>query len=209
MRKGTAKRARWFPGQGASVHIGVPNGLTVLRVALIPVMVVLFILPFTWGQPAAALVFVLAAATDWFDGFLARRLDQRSRFGAFLDPVADKLLVATALVLLVMASGHFWVALPAFFIIGREIAVSALREWMAAIGASRAVAVSRAGKIKTAVQMLAIVFMLYAYPVGGVPVYLIGLALLYLAAALTLFSMYVYLDAAWPELRRRRGEHEK
>ncbi|MDN5864025.1 MAG: CDP-diacylglycerol--glycerol-3-phosphate 3-phosphatidyltransferase [Gammaproteobacteria bacterium] len=184
--------------------MGVPNGLTMLRVLLIPVMVVFFVLPVGWGEPAAAVVFVLAALTDWFDGFLARRLEQGSRFGAFLDPVADKLLVTTALVLLVMANGHFWVALPALFIIGREIAVSALREWMAQIGASRAVAVSRIGKVKTAVQMVAIVCMLYAHPIGGVPIYLIGLALLYLAAALTLFSMYMYLEAARPELGRRR-----
>src|SRR5699024_1449480 len=149
-----------------------------------------------------------AAVTDWFDGFLARRLDQGSPFGAFLDPVADKLLVSTALVLLVMANGHFWVALPAFIIIGREIAGSALREWMASIGASRAVAGSWAGKIKTTVQMVAIVFMLYGHPIGGVSIYLIGLALLYLAAALTVFSMYLYLEAAWPKLGlgHRRGE---
>lgn len=191
------------------MHIGVPNGLTLLRVVLIPVMVVLYILPFDWGHPAAALVFVLAALTDWFDGFLARRLDEGSPFGAFLDPVADKLLVATALILLVMANGHFWVALPAFIIIGREIAVSALREWMASVGASRAVAVSRAGKIKTAVQMIAIVLMLYGHPIGGVAIYLIGLALLYLAAALTVFSMYLYLEAAWPKLGLQRARNDK
>ncbi len=193
------------------MHIGVPNWLTLLRVLLIPVMVVLFILPFNWGHPAAALVFALAALTDWFDGYLARKLDAGSPFGAFLDPVADKLLVATALILLVMANGHFWVALPAFIIIGREIAVSALREWMAGVGASRAVAVSRAGKIKTAVQMVAIVCMLFSHPIGGVAIYLIGLGLLYVAAALTVFSMYLYLEAAWPRLglqRAKRGKSE-
>ncbi|MGH8270895.1 MAG: CDP-diacylglycerol--glycerol-3-phosphate 3-phosphatidyltransferase [Gammaproteobacteria bacterium] len=191
--------------------MGVPNWLTLLRVALIPVLVVLYILPFHWGHPAAALAFLLAALTDWLDGYLARRLDQGTRLGAFLDPVADKLLVSTALVLLVMASGHFWVALPALFIIGREIAVSALREWMAGLGAAQAVAVSRAGKLKTAVQMVAIVLMLYGHPAGAVPIYLIGLALLYLAAALTIFSMSLYLRAAWPQLlppRGKRGRRE-
>jgi CDP-diacylglycerol--glycerol-3-phosphate 3-phosphatidyltransferase len=183
----------------------VPNWLTLFRVLLIPVMVVLYILPFHWGHPAAALAFLVASLTDWFDGFLARRLDQRSRLGAFLDPVADKLLVSTALVLLVMANGHFWIAVPAFIIIGREIAVSALREWMAGVGAARAVAVSRAGKVKTAVQMAAIVLMLFGHPLGGVPIYLIGLALLYLAAALTIYSMSLYLAAAWPQLSARKA----
>ncbi len=192
-----------------SLGIGIPNWLTLFRVALIPVMVILFILPFHWGHPAAALAFLVASATDWLDGFLARRLDQRSRFGAFLDPVADKLLVSTALVLLVMAVGHFWVALPAFVIIGREIAVSALREWMAGVGAARAVAVSRAGKVKTAVQMVAIILMLYGHPAAGVPIYLIGLALLYLAGALTVFSMCLYLEAAWPQLRAHGGRDEE
>lgn len=184
------------------MRIGVPNWLTILRVALIPVLVVFFILPFHWGHPAAALAFLLAALTDWLDGFLARRLDQGTRLGAFLDPVADKLLVSTALVLLVMAAGRFWVALPALIIVGREIAVSALREWMAGLGAAPAVAVSRAGKLKTAVQMAAIALMLYGHP--AVPIYLIGLALLYLAAALTVFSMCLYLQAAWPQLSPRR-----
>ncbi len=187
------------------MNIGVPNWLTLFRVLLIPVMVVLYILPFHWGHPAAALAFLVASLTDWFDGFLARRLDQRSRLGAFLDPVADKLLVSTALVLLVMANGHFWIAVPAFIIIGREIAVSALREWMAGVGAARAVAVSRAGKVKTAVQMAAIVLMLFGHPLGGVPIYLIGLALLYLAAALTIYSMSLYLAAAWPQLSARKA----
>ncbi|MGH8273423.1 MAG: CDP-diacylglycerol--glycerol-3-phosphate 3-phosphatidyltransferase [Gammaproteobacteria bacterium] len=185
--------------------MGIPNWLTLFRVALIPVMVVLYILPFHWGHPAAAGAFAVASLTDWLDGFLARRLDQGSRLGAFLDPVADKLLVATALVLLVMAVGRFWVALPAFVIIGREIAVSALREWMAGIGAARAVAVSRAGKIKTAVQMVAIVLMLYGHPAGPVPIYLIGLALLYVAAALTVYSMCLYIAAAWPQLHPRKN----
>lgn len=188
------------------VELGVPNWLTLLRVLLIPVLVLVFLLPFGWVRPASALIFVVAAATDWLDGYLARRLDQGSRLGAFLDPVADKLLVATALVLIVMADPHSWVALPALIIIGREIAVSALREWMAGVGAGRTVAVSWAGKIKTAVQMTAIALMLFEHPLRGAPLYLIGLALLYVAAALTVFSMMLYLRAAWPELMPQRRD---
>jgi len=185
-------------------ELGVPNWLTLLRVLLIPVLVLVFLLPFGWVRPVSALIFVVAAATDWLDGYLARRLNQGSRLGAFLDPVADKLIVATALVLIVMADPHSWVALPALIIIGREIAVSALREWMAEVGAGRTVAVSWAGKVKTAVQMSAIALMLFEHPLRGAPLYLIGLAFLYLAAALTVFSMVLYLRAAWPELMPRR-----
>lgn len=181
--------------------MGVPNGLTVLRVLLVPVLVLVFILPVWWARPASALIFAVAAATDWLDGFAARRLNQRSRLGAFLDPVADKLIVAAALVLVVMADPRPWVAVPALVIIGREIAVSALREWMAGLGAARAVAVSWTGKLKTAIQMGAIVLLLYARPARGAVLYLSGLALLYLAAVLTVFSMSLYLRAAWPRLR--------
>lgn len=186
-------------------RLGLPNWLTVVRVLLIPVLVLAFILPFAWSRPAAALIFLVAAATDWLDGFLARRLNQSSRLGAFLDPVADKLIVASALVLIVMADPHTWVAIPALIIVGREIAVSALREWMAGVGAQGKVAVSWAGKVKTAVQMTAIVLMLYHSPLWAIPLYPIGLGLLYLAAALTVFSMSLYLRAAWPEILQRRG----
>lgn len=185
---------------------GLPNWLTSLRVLLIPVMVAFFLLPLSWGSPVAAGIFILASLTDWLDGFLARRLDQGTRLGAFLDPVADKLIVATALVLIVMADPHPWIALPALIIIGREIAVSALREWMAGVGASGAVSVSWAGKVKTAVQMVAIVLMLFRHSLHGTPVYGIGLGLLYCAAALTVFSMYLYLRAAWPDLIDRRRD---
>lgn len=185
--------------------LGLPNWLTLLRVLLIPVMVLFFLLPSVWARPVAAGIFVLAGLTDWLDGFLARRLGQGSRLGAFLDPVADKLIVATALVLIVMADPHSWVVLPALIIIGREIAVSALREWMAGIGAARAVAVSRAGKVKTAVQMVAIVLMLFRNPLHGTSVYWIGLGLLYVAAVLTMLSMFLYLRAAWPDLMSRRS----
>lgn len=184
--------------------MGVPNWLTLVRVLLVPVLVLVFILPAGWARPAAALVFLLAAVTDWLDGFAARRLKQSSPFGAFLDPVADKLVVASALVLIVMVDPHAWVAIPALIIIGREIAVSALREWMAGLGAARAVAVSWTGKVKTAVQMGAITLMLYGHPAFGAPIYGIGLGLLYVAAVLTVISMFLYLRAAWPSLRVRR-----
>lgn len=181
--------------------MGVPNWLTILRVLLIPVLVLVFILPVWWARPAAAAIFVVAAATDWLDGFTARRLNQYSRLGAFLDPVADKLIVAAALVLVVMSDAHPWIAIPALIIVGREIAVSALREWMAGLGAAHAVAVSWAGKIKTAVQMAAIALMLFAPPASRGAIYFTGLALLYLAATLTVLSMSLYLRAAWPQLR--------
>lgn len=182
-------------------NVGLPNWLTLFRVGAIPVFVLVFFLPFAWSRPLAAGVFILAALTDWLDGYLARRLGQSSQLGAFLDPVADKLMVAAALVLLVMADPHPWIAIPALIILGREIAVSALREWMAGLGARKTVSVALHGKIKTATQMLAIAFMLYQYAVKGVSLYLIGLSLLYLSAVLTVGSMLVYLRSAWPQLR--------
>lgn len=183
----------------------IPNALTLLRIALIPVFVVIFYLPVPWARPVCALVFTLAALTDWLDGWLARRWGQTSPLGAFLDPVADKLMVAVALVLLVQAEPSMWLALPAAVIIGREITVSALREWMAEIGARAKVAVSMAGKLKTTAQMVAIVLLILGGPVPGfsmmaLPVTGLGLVLLYVAAVLTLWSMLLYLRAAWPSL---------
>jgi CDP-diacylglycerol--glycerol-3-phosphate 3-phosphatidyltransferase len=180
--------------------LNIPNYLTLFRIALIPVFVLMFFLPFTWSHFATALIFGLAAITDWLDGYLARRLGQISRFGAFLDPVADKLMVAVALVLLVQANPTVLLAIPALVIIGREIAISALREWMAEIGERAHVAVSSIGKVKTTVQMIAILLLLYHAPIGQLPVYAIGVVLLYVAALLTLWSMFVYLRAAWPLL---------
>ena len=178
--------------------MNVPNSITLVRIALIPVFVVVFYLPYPWSQPAAAVIFVAGAITDWLDGYLARRLGQTSVLGAFLDPVADKLLVATVLVLLVQADPRAFLAVPAVVIIGREIAVSALREFMAEYGQRAKVAVATVGKIKTIAQMLAIILMLFREPVLGIPIYLVGFVLLYVAAALTLWSMLVYLRAAWP-----------
>jgi len=178
----------------------IPNALTLLRIALIPVFVVIFYAPVPWARWLCALVFTLAAVTDWLDGWLARRWGQTSPLGAFLDPVADKLMVAVALVLLVQAEPSVWLALPAAVIIGREITVSALREWMAEIGARARVAVSMAGKLKTTAQMVAIVLLILGTPVLGLPIADLGLMLLYVAALLTLWSMVLYLRAAWPSL---------
>ncbi|MBX9755391.1 MAG: CDP-diacylglycerol--glycerol-3-phosphate 3-phosphatidyltransferase [Pseudomonadaceae bacterium] len=179
--------------------MNIPNLLTVLRVLLIPVFVLLFYLPFSWSPLAVSAVFAFAAATDWLDGYLARVLQQSTPFGAFLDPVADKLIVAVALVLLVEAHHNLWLTLPAIIIISREIVVSALREWMAEIGARAQVAVSDLGKWKTAAQMLALVILLAIPPQFSVWVGL-GYGLLYISAALTLLSMSQYLRAAWPHL---------
>ncbi len=181
-----------------------PNTLTLLRIVLIPVFVLLFYLPLPWARLACATVFLVAAITDWIDGYLARRLEQTSRFGAFLDPVADKLMVAAALVLLVEADPRPLLSIAAVVIIGREITISALREWMAELGSRATVAVSMVGKVKTVAQMTAIVLLLHRDPLFGIEVYTIGLVLLYLAAALTLWSMFVYLNAAWPSLMSRR-----
>lgn len=178
----------------------IPNLLTLLRIALIPVFAVLFFLPVSWSNEAATLVFMVAGFTDWLDGYLARRLELVSKLGAFLDPVADKLMVATALVLIVQQDPQYWLAIPAVVIIGREITISALREWMAEIGARATVAVSEIGKFKTATQMLAMTLMIYKDDILGMATYTVGLVLLYVAVILTLWSMTLYLKAAWPEL---------
>ena len=178
--------------------MNVPNTLTEVRIVLVPVLVIVFYLPFPWAPMACAAIFALAAATDWADGFLARRLSQVSTFGAFLDPVADKLMVAVALVLLLQRDPTLWLAIPAAIIISREIVVSALRELMAELGQRTTVAVATLGKIKTASQMTALLLMLYRHDLGSIPVYRIGTVLLYLATVLTIWSMVVYLRAAWP-----------
>lgn len=183
----------------------LPNLITWLRILLIPVFVMIFYLPPEaiaphWVNLAATLVFVFAALTDWLDGYLARMLNQMSAFGAFLDPVADKLMVAAALIVLVEIGRVD--ALVALIIIGREIAVSALREWMANIGHSKNVAVSFFGKIKTAAQMIAITLLLYHDRFADFPTAYIGMILIYIAAALTLLSMLYYLKQAAPALPR-------
>lgn len=179
--------------------MNIPNILTLLRVALIPIFILLFYLPYHWSYLASSSVFAVAAATDWLDGYLARKLEQSTPFGAFLDPVADKLMVAVALVLLVQAHANIWLTLPAAVIIGREIVVSALREWMAELGARAQVAVSSLGKWKTAAQMVALIILL-GNPPALTFIVLTGYGLLLVAAALTLWSMVNYLRAALPHL---------
>lgn len=186
-----------------------PNLLTLLRIVLIPVFVAVYYLPFTWSHLLTTVIFLLAALTDWLDGFLARKLNQSSAFGAFLDPVADKLMVAAALILLVADTriqehvfDHRLLAVVVVIILGREIAISALREWMAEVGKRASVAVTVLGKFKTTGQMIAIPLLLYQQPIWGVSMLAVGEVILYIAAALTLWSMAVYLRAAWPDLRR-------
>ena len=179
----------------------VPTMLTLARIVMIPVLVVVFYLPYKWTNFAAAFVFAFASVTDWLDGWIARKWHQYSAFGAFLDPVADKLMVATALFLIVQSHPTKWMAVWAAVIVGREIAVSALREWMAELGQRKKVAVATVGKIKTIVQMVALTLLLYQVPFLGIPVFTIGEWMLAVAALLTLWSGYEYLRAAWPSLR--------
>ena len=186
------------------MKLTTPTLLTLLRIALVPVLVVMFYIPYTWSNLACVVIFVLAAVTDIADGVIARRTGQTSRFGAFLDPVADKIMVSTALVLLVQRQETYQVvfAMAAAIIIGREIAISALREWMSELGERALVSVSWVGKTKTVFQMTAISFLLYHEDLGWIPMALIGELLLYTAAALTLWSMWTYLSAAWPVMSR-------
>jgi len=185
----------------------IPNILTWIRIAAIPVVVWCFFSDIRYegenfARPLAGILFGLAAITDLFDGYLARKWGQTSRFGEFLDPVADKLMVATCLVLVSHTDARYGyeVALIAAVIIGREITVSALREWMAGLGARSKVKVGMAGKVKTTFQMFGIAFMVYEQPLFGIDVYRIGYYLLLVAAAMTLYSMFIYLKAAWPDL---------
>ncbi|NKB75887.1 MAG: CDP-diacylglycerol--glycerol-3-phosphate 3-phosphatidyltransferase [Gammaproteobacteria bacterium] len=188
----------------------IPNLLTLLRIALIPVLVVMYYWPSSNREIVITSIFVLAAITDWLDGFLARKMNAVSALGAFLDPVADKLIVSTALVLLVSDSlilervfHPMPFAVATCVIIGREIVISALREWMAELGERGAVSVGAIGKIKTVFQMVAISLLLYGKSILGVPVFLIGEIAFYVAAILTLWSMWLYLRAAKPFLREK------
>ena len=181
--------------------------MTLLRILLIPVLVIVYYLPIPGAHIYTTIIFILGGVTDWLDGYLARRLNQHSAFGAFLDPVADKLTVAAALVLVItdarvieMVGVKEVFIIAAMIIIGREIVVSALREWMAELGSRASVAVSVIGKFKTASQMVAIGFLLFREPILGLPIIKIGEILLYMAATLTLWSMIVYLRVAWPAL---------
>lgn len=196
----------------ACVSFPIANVLTIARILMIPLVVLLFFLPYTWSNPAAAIVFIAAALTDSLDGYLARKLGQTSALGAFLDPVADKLMVVVALVLLVsydppmleffVFDPHLLITVTAAVIVGREITISALREWMAEVGARGKVAVSWIGKWKTGFQMTGLSMMLFRSDVWILPAFEVGLYCLVAAAALTLWSMVMYLRAAWPALTK-------
>ncbi|WP_266160454.1 CDP-diacylglycerol--glycerol-3-phosphate 3-phosphatidyltransferase [Dyella silvatica] len=187
------------------MRINLPTWLTIFRVALLPVMVVVYYLPFHGHNITAAIVFILAAITDWFDGYLARRLNLTSAFGAFLDPVADKLMVAVTLFLLVESHRGGWpgivMAVTAAVIVGREISISALREWMASIGMRATIKVAFVGKLKTAMQMIALVVLIVQHDAEALRFYHVGEALLVIAGVLTIWSGLHYLRAAWPMLR--------
>jgi CDP-diacylglycerol--glycerol-3-phosphate 3-phosphatidyltransferase len=198
--------------------MNLPNILTLVRLFVIPILVVAFYLPFWWGHAAAAVIFILASITDWLDGYLARSWQQATKLGAFLDPVADKVMVSVALVMIVGESQFQFISapnsvitvpslvitVPAAVIVSREIIVSALREWMAELGNRTSVAVSHLGKVKTGVQMLALIVLLYCGPATSTLIIVVGFILLYLAAALTIWSMVIYLKAAWPDLRAQK-----
>lgn len=192
-------------------RFNIALALTWIRIAAIPMVVLVFMLPGYWSKPIAAVIFTIAGLTDWLDGYLARKLDLTSRFGAFLDPVADKLMVSTALVLILWAApahkipfvpGHAMIlAVCAAIIIGREIVISALREWMAELGERNAVAVTGIAKLKTIFQLVGVGAMLFTYPIFGIlPAYEVGFLLVVGASGLTIWSMVIYLKAAWPSL---------
>src|SRR3981081_403187 len=189
-------------GANGQSHWNLPNTLTWLRILMIPAILALFyLLPYPWADPAACAAFALAGITDSLDGYYARKLGQTSRLGAFLDPVADKLIVAAALVLIVSKDPRWFVVIVAVVIIGREIAVSALREWMAEIGARNRIKVTVLAKYKTIMQIVGLSMLLYRQDLFGIPTYKLGLVLTAVAAVLTLWSMVQYLRVAWPELR--------
>lgn len=191
-----------------------PNVLTLVRISLIPLLVVFFYLPVSWSHIAATIIFALACITDYFDGYLARYLKQSTKLGAFLDPVADKLMVSVALVLIVaeptfqyvsvtnavVSIPSAFITIPAAIIVARELIVSALREWMAEIGKRKSVAVSSLGKVKTTIQMLALCILLYCNNSTNFIIVMIGYGLLYIAAILTIWSMCIYLRSAWVQL---------
>lgn len=189
--------------------MNIANLLTSFRILCIPLLVFFFYLPVSWGQTTAALIFAVVGWTDWFDGWVARTFDMQSKLGEFLDPVADKLMVAASLVLLVEQHATFWIAVPALVIISREITVSALREWMAEYGERSAIKVVNIAKFKTLMQLSAIFFLLLAGKEGNVSsvldhswLYIGGYIFLYVAVALTLWTMFIYLKVTWPLLNK-------
>ncbi len=187
------------------MRLNLPTVLTLFRIALLPVMVVVFYLPFRGANIAASVVFIAAAITDWLDGWIARRYGLISAFGAFLDPVADKLMVAVTLFLLVQDNPTVPMAIISAVIVGREITISALREWMALIGERARVKVAGIGKIKTIMQMVALIVLLYQKDLDGLRLFHVGEVLLGIAAVLTIWSGLVYARAALPVLRASEG----
>jgi CDP-diacylglycerol--glycerol-3-phosphate 3-phosphatidyltransferase len=179
-----------------AIEFNLPINITLLRIALIPLLAIIFYLPWEYSNLACTVIFSVAGFTDWLDGYLARKMKLETPFGAFLDPVADKLMVAIVLVLIVQQQATAYLAIPAAIIIGREITIASLREWMAEIGQRAKVGVSELGKWKTTVQMVAIGMLLYHDDLFGIPVNYCGYGLLYIAAVLTLWSMVNYLKAA-------------
>jgi len=179
----------------------IANQLTLIRIVFIPLLVVVYYSPFEWRFLLSAALFGLAGITDALDGYIARKYQMTTPFGAFLDPVADKLMVAVALALLIQSHSSIWFTLPATVIICREIVISALREWMAELGKRATVAVSMIGKVKTTLQIVAIVVLLAVNPSGYRIINIVGYVTMYGAAILTLWSMILYLRAAWPSLR--------
>jgi CDP-diacylglycerol--glycerol-3-phosphate 3-phosphatidyltransferase len=191
-----------FTAKTAEMELNLPTSLTLLRIVLIPFLVLTFYLPWRGMHILCAMIFTIAAITDWLDGYLARKMSQTTLFGAFLDPVADKLMVVVTLVLIVQADPSPYVAIASAVIIGREITIASLREWMAEIGQRHHVAVSGLGKWKTTAQMIAIIILLLSMDLWEEPLKMIGQLLLLLSAILTLWSMFYYLRAALPALRR-------
>lgn len=186
-----------------AIDFNLPTTITLLRIALIPLLTVVFYLPWKYANIACTVIFIIAGITDWLDGYLARKMDMETPFGAFLDPVADKLMVACVLVIIVQQQGSPYLAIPAAIIIGREITIASLREWMAEIGQRATVKVSDLGKWKTTAQMLSIGLLLYRDDLLGLPINNIGYGLLYIAATLTLWSMISYLRAAFTAMAEK------
>ena len=181
--------------------MNIPLILTALRILAIPIIAIIYLLPFSWAHPVAAILLALAAFTDWLDGYLARSWSQMTQLGEFLDPVADKLLVAVSLVMVVSSHLIPYLGAAAAVIIGREITISALREWMSIIGKRVSVKVTVIAKYKTAIQMIALVLLVWYHPLASIWIKWTAAIMLYIAAILTIWSMCVYLKAAWPDLR--------
>jgi len=181
--------------------MNIPNTITTFRIVLIPVFIAVFYLPYSWAPALATFIFWFAAITDWFDGYLARKLNQQSALGAFIDPLADKLMVISALLLIITKHPeNNWLLFSSLIIISREIFISSLREWMSGMGKSKEVAVAFFGKAKTVGQMFALLFLIYEQDIFGLPTYIFGVGLLVWAAILTIVSMIIYIKSAWATL---------